>query len=331
MDFINNLATRSKLTLMTAIALIALVIIGLVGILKLSEVNKGLETVYNDRVVPLNQLKAIADAYAVNIVDTTHKTRNGNIGFNDCSKSINDAKGIVDKNWKAYMATELTPEEAELAKETEATMAKGDQITAKILKACEMQDAALVSQISVQELYPMIDPIGEKVSALMELQLRVAKAEKDKATDIYESSRVLVISIISVSFILMLLLATLIIKDITRKLEKVKLGLLSFFRFLNRETAKAETIDLESEDEFGQMAKVINENIALIEKGLVADANAVANAVHVANKVKAGHLNEQINVVPNNPQLVELRNVLNEMLAGLNGNVEKALSVLNVY
>ncbi|MDP3291133.1 MAG: MCP four helix bundle domain-containing protein, partial [Sulfuricurvum sp.] len=71
MDFINNLATRSKLTLMTAIALIALVIIGLVGILKLSEVNKGLETVYNDRVVPLNQLKAIADAYAVNIVDTT--------------------------------------------------------------------------------------------------------------------------------------------------------------------------------------------------------------------------------------------------------------------
>lgn len=92
MDFINNLATRSKLTLLTTIALLALIVVGLVGILKLSTVNKGLETVYNDRVVPLDQLKKIADAYAVNIVDTTHKTRNGNISFDDCAKSITDSK-----------------------------------------------------------------------------------------------------------------------------------------------------------------------------------------------------------------------------------------------
>ncbi|OHD99500.1 MAG: hypothetical protein A2552_01985, partial [Sulfuricurvum sp. RIFOXYD2_FULL_44_160] len=331
MDFINNLATRSKLTLLTTIALLALIVVGLVGILKLSTVNKGLETVYNDRVVSLDQLKKIADAYAVNIVDTTHKTRNGNISFDDCAKSITDSKKIVDDNWKAYMSTYLTPEEADLAKEAQEAMAKGNTVTEKILGACKAQDAAQVAQISINELYPLIDPIGEKVSALMELQLRVAKAEKEKATEIYESSRILVISIIISSFILMVLLATLIIKDVTAKLEKVKLGLLSFFRFLNRETTKAETITLDSEDEFGQMAKVINENIAVIEKGLVADANAVANAVQVANKVKAGHLNEQINVIPNNPQLVELRNVLNEMLTGLNGNVEKALNVLTVY
>ncbi len=36
----------------------------------------GMDSVYKDRVVPLRDLKMIADAYAVNIVDTTHKVRN---------------------------------------------------------------------------------------------------------------------------------------------------------------------------------------------------------------------------------------------------------------
>lgn len=187
MNFINDLATRSKLTLLTIVALLALVIIGLIGILKLADVNKGLETVYNDRVVPLDQLKRIADAYAVNIVDTTHKTRNGNISFADCAKSINDAKKIVQDNWKAYMATELTIEEAGLAKEAEKLMNTGNQISEKILKACEKQDISLISEISIKELYPMIDPIGDKISALIELQLKVAKVEKDTAEEIYKT------------------------------------------------------------------------------------------------------------------------------------------------
>jgi methyl-accepting chemotaxis protein-2 (aspartate sensor receptor) len=140
--------------------------------------------------------------------------------------------------------------------------------------------------------------------------------------------------ILLISIILLALVSVVIyglLKKALSPLNAIQTGLLSFFRFLNRESTKAELIDLKSEDEFGQMAKVINENITSIEKGLVADANAVANAVQVANRVKAGHLNEQINVVPNNPQLAELRSVLNEMLTGLNGNVEKVLSVLKVY
>ncbi|MBS4068052.1 MAG: methyl-accepting chemotaxis protein, partial [Sulfurimonas sp.] len=120
-------------------------------------------------------------------------------------------------------------------------------------------------------------------------------------------------------------------KNILNPLNSIRMGLTSFFKFLNRETTKAELINLNSKDEFGEMAKVINENISSIEKGLLADANTVANAVDTANKVKAGYLNVQINIVPNNPQLVELRNVLNEMLVGLNANIEKSLNTLKVY
>lgn len=49
------------------------------NILNLHKLNKIVLSVYNDRVVPLKQLKEISDAYAVNIVDCSHKVRNGNI------------------------------------------------------------------------------------------------------------------------------------------------------------------------------------------------------------------------------------------------------------
>ena len=39
--------------------------------------NHGLNTVYQDRVVPLKQIKLVSDAYAINIVDTAHKVRDG--------------------------------------------------------------------------------------------------------------------------------------------------------------------------------------------------------------------------------------------------------------
>jgi methyl-accepting chemotaxis protein len=247
---------------MTGIAVLSLLIIGLQGVLKLSEVNKGLDTVYNDRVVPLNQLKAIADAYAVNIVDTTHKTRNGNIGFDECAKSIRDAKTTVDDNWKAYTSTYLTPEEAKLAKEAEEVMNSGDAATQNILNACESQDAEKIGRISINELYPSIDPIGEKISALMELQLRVAKEEKEKATAIYEASRMMIITIIVVAFALMVALAGFIIKEIMGSIKRLE----NTVEEVSQNRNFTYSTEFEGSDELSQMGRKVNQLITTLRQ-----------------------------------------------------------------
>jgi len=198
-----------------------------------------------------------------------------------------------------------------------------------------MASAYNISQSDGDKVMEELDTDVVKLASLVE---KLQKAQVDEAISnstetMNKASSSFTIGLVFGIFTLLIgiVVGFMLTRDISNALTYVQGGLTSFFRFLNRETTKAEMITLNSEDEFGQMAKVINENISTIEKGLIADANAVANAVHVANKVKEGYLNEQINVIPNNPQLIELRNVLNEMLTGLNGNVEKALSVLNVY
>ncbi len=62
-----------------------------------SSMHASINTIYADRVVPLRDLKVVADLYAVSIVDTSHKVRNGNLAWNDGQKSVAEAKAEIAK------------------------------------------------------------------------------------------------------------------------------------------------------------------------------------------------------------------------------------------
>ena len=96
---LGNLKTKLKLSVLSLVAILAILILGIFRIIEVKKVNHGLETVYNDRVIPLEQLKIIAHEYAVNIVDTSHQTRNGNFNFEKCITNINLAESKIQKNW----------------------------------------------------------------------------------------------------------------------------------------------------------------------------------------------------------------------------------------
>ncbi len=72
------------------------------------------QSIVADRVIPMEQLKVIADAYAVDIVDAVHKVRSGAFSFAQGQKSVDAAMGKIDRKWSDYMATYLTPEKRAL-------------------------------------------------------------------------------------------------------------------------------------------------------------------------------------------------------------------------
>ena len=320
-----------KLTILSVVAILATLILGLNSIMDLKVVNQGLETVYHDRVVPLEQLKIIADEYAVNIVDTTHQTRNGNFDFEKCITNINSAESKIQKNWQAYMSTTLTKEEQVIANDAQKLMISGNEIAQKIKDACKKRDSSLLTKISIEDLYPRIDPISEKISALISLQLEIAKQETDDATDIYEASRTFIIVIILISFILISALSFLIISDITGKLNNFKEGLISFFQYLNRESSKVELIKIDSKDEFGDMSKVVNENIIKTQKGIEEDRKLINETISVLGEFEQGDLSQRLNISVSNPALMELKNVLNNMAKNLESNINNVLHILEEY
>ncbi|KQW31227.1 hypothetical protein ASE36_02835 [Rhizobium sp. Root274] len=132
-------------------------------------------TIVSDRVLPMEQLKSVADAYAVSIVDTAHKVRSGALTFGQGSESVKQALTIIDDKWAAYMATTLTEEEARIASEFARTRQQAD-VGVKTLQAIlAASDMAALTTFVETTLYPTIDPLGTEISRLIDLQIRVAK------------------------------------------------------------------------------------------------------------------------------------------------------------
>ncbi|MFW2443583.1 hypothetical protein ACN4FT_12420, partial [Aliarcobacter butzleri] len=119
--------------------------------------------------------------------------------------------------------------------------------------------------------------------------------------------------------------------SIGKKINSTQKGILDFFDFLSRKRQKASYLEIKQLDEFGIMAKTINENIDFIEKGIIADNNIVNEFVNISNQIQSGNLNGKINLEASNPQLSELKNVFNKMVFMLNTNITSILEILEKY
>ncbi|EPW1224032.1 methyl-accepting chemotaxis protein [Campylobacter upsaliensis] len=109
----------------------------------------------------------------------------------------------------------------------------------------------------------------------------------------------------------------------------IQSGLNSFFDFINHKTQDISTINIKTNDEFGQMATAINENIKATKEGLDQDKQAVKESVTTVGIVENGDLTARITANPRNPQLIELKSVLNNLLDVLQTKVGKDMNKIH--
>ena len=277
------------------------------------------------------QLKNIAEAYAVNIVDTAVKLRNDKISFEKCVSNINEAKTIIDKNWNEYLATNLDDKEKEIVKNTKTILSKANNTTDNIQQACTNKDLEKITSIVINDLYETIEPVSNNIAQLMEHQLKVAAEINNQANKDYDSTVIQTIITIVFAFVLLIFISFLIISDMTNKITNFKNGLLGFFAYLNRESINSELLEDKSKDEFGEMAKVVNQNILRTQKGIEEDRKLINETIAVLGEFEQGDLCQRLNLDVENPALAELKRVINNMGTVLETNIDNILKVLEQY
>jgi methyl-accepting chemotaxis protein len=134
-----------------------------------------------------------------------------------------------------------------------------------------------------------------------------------------------------ISMIIAIVLALLIVRNIVGSMGMISDGLLSFFAYLNREQNKAKIIALTSGDEFGLMAKAINENIRKIETEVGMDNKLLEEAKNVVMRVQHGWYSQQIEVHTTNQSLEEFKNGVNGMIAATKAHFVSMNIILEQY
>ena len=185
----------SAFTVSTRLLLLTLVQLGFVvamaafGLQQMQATTRSLESVYVDRVVPLRDLKLISDMYAVNIVDASHKAANGNQPFSRSLQMVQSAESEIALRWQAYVSTALTADERRLAGEYEQMMKGASGPIAELKRFLVDEDSFSLMQYNIKTLYPLIDPLTEKIGQLIDLQLDVASEAYVAGMERYASGR----------------------------------------------------------------------------------------------------------------------------------------------
>jgi hypothetical protein len=169
----------TKLYALMALLLAALLVVGVIGIVGIARTNAGLETVYQDRVIPLQQLKQIADAYAVSVIDAANKANAGLFTAEETLKALTGAREAIRQNWKAYRATSLTPEEARLSREAEQLFGPADKGVEQAIARLGGRTGSLKGEFGDFDgpLYSSVDPISNKITELVDLRRNRVPAE----------------------------------------------------------------------------------------------------------------------------------------------------------
>lgn len=171
----NPLRVRTQLVLLSAAFIGLLVMVAGLGCWQAWRQNQSIHTLYEDRVVPLRQIKSVSDMYAVNIVDTAHKFADGSLTPEQSLASLDQAMATIQRDWSDYLSTYLVSEERALIDKLKPLMAAADGMLPELRQALQSGDRARVADLRTTRLYPVFDPMQEVIGDLMALQLRVAQ------------------------------------------------------------------------------------------------------------------------------------------------------------
>ncbi|EGD5420697.1 methyl-accepting chemotaxis protein, partial [Campylobacter jejuni] len=108
-------------------------------------------------------------------------------------------------------------------------------------------------------------------------------------------------AIVIFTSIISVILLYFIVSKYLSPLAAIQTGLTSFFDFINYKTKNVSTIEVKSNDEFGQISNAINENILATKRGLEQDNQAVKESVQTVSVVEGGNLTARITANPRNP------------------------------
>ncbi|MCT7520223.1 ATP-binding protein [Aliarcobacter cryaerophilus] len=131
--------------------------------------------------------------------------------------------------------------------------------------------------------------------------------------------------IIATIFLFAVIIGTLISRNIIKSIYTVQNGLNDFFKYLNDKKTKLSIIELSSNDEFKQMASIINENVLYISKNIEQNEALIKNATKILENIKIGNLGTRLSEDTNDTALNELKNMINDVIENLEDKIKNEI------
>nr|WP_315157989.1 PAS domain S-box protein [uncultured Flavobacterium sp.] len=178
-----------KLYSLLAIMFVAIFIAGAYAISKLKSLKQITETVYNDRLVPIQQLSSVRFYYGSNLLSILSKLKKKQLTYEQAKTQLTQSEQKAKHNWQTYQLTFITPKETLLIRETNSAIKKTDLALAKLKTILKEGDSTALDHFILNELQQTIVSIELKTDQLIALQIRVTEEKFKISDEIYQTTQ----------------------------------------------------------------------------------------------------------------------------------------------
>lgn len=313
MKVLGKVSLKFRLFVLVLIPLSVIACLSVYALVVFSDINRGVTSIYNDRVVPLKDLKTISDDYAVLVIDAVNKANAGVISADNALRQIEKAETAIKANWKNYTSTFLTEREEALVREAEALFAGANRGIAEakaVLRDAPSNAKGRLGQVD-GPLYEVIDPVTDKIGELISLQLDVAASERESVGELYALSRVLYPSVAVGAGILTIGASILIILSITDPIQSMR----NVMRSVAEESDLSRRLVVEGSDELSQLGDSLNHMLNEFDQ-VITRLTAVSDEVATASE-ELSSVNSTVeqNIESQSEQTDQVATAMNQMSA----------------
>ncbi|MBY4678988.1 methyl-accepting chemotaxis protein [Marinobacterium arenosum] len=312
----NNLSIRFKLILLSVLPIFGLFIIVSTALNQMGNINAGVDRIYKDRVIPLEDLKIIADDYAVYVIDAVNKANAGLMSAGEALQGIQEARREIAGKWQAYMATELTKQEAKLADEAERLFSAANRAIDGVESALQLfasngQSAAGQLDAYDGPLYRDIDPISEKIAELVNLQLRVAGEERSAIQAAYESE-ILILAITTVAIVVGLaLLSWGVYRSVRGPLDQMQ----DTMERIARDSDLTLSVEVQGDNELASISRSFNQMLEQMRNVIAQIANATTALAGSASEMTEVSIRANDSINTQRSEIQQVAAAMEEMVA----------------
>lgn len=271
-----------------------IVIVGLLSLLALGAgasglygmytLNQGFESVYQNRIVPLNELKTISDGYAVDLPSIANKVRDRTLEPEAGVKELKQAMGKLNGAWKAYRGAAHTVEEDVQIDGMKPLVENADRVVQDLIAKMASKDYSEISDFVTHQVYPATEAITGDLGELVALQLRESDKAYTKSQDRYETMLWAMTIAVSAGILAAVAASMLLVHTIRSKLRAT----INIARRIAGGDLTAE-IETRSKDETGEVIlalKDMNDGLARLVGGVrtgVEEISSVAAQIAAAS------------------------------------------------
>ncbi|MFZ7133623.1 MAG: methyl-accepting chemotaxis protein [Eubacteriales bacterium] len=251
---LKKMSIKRKLYLLFVILSVIIVFIGVYGLISIKTTNANLKSMYEEQVIPLKQLKQLAGLYEIDMVNTTHQIRNGNVSWDEGQKNIENATEEIYTLWKEYTNIPKTDEKQKLISETDLMMKEADACIDELKQIIQQKDMEAFIDYSDEVFHIKIDSVFLQLEKLEQMQLEEAKEKYDGSIGTYQVIRVIFIALIILGLGFGAFLSSRIVKQIILQVNHIMSGIHKD----KQGHITIQDIEIVTEDEVGELAVDVN-------------------------------------------------------------------------